>query len=83
MDLFFFFFLMYLAVFILNCNTRIFVVALNLSSWAHGLSCPTACGILIPQPGSESVSRALPGGFLTTGTTWQIPTLPVLKGLLP
>ena len=26
-----------------------------------------ACGILVPQPGTESVSPALEGGFLTTG----------------
>ena len=34
---------------------------------ACGLSCPTACGILVPQPGIEPASRALEGGFLTTG----------------
>ena len=28
---------------------------------------PKACGILIPQPGTEPVSPALEGGFLTTG----------------
>ena len=28
------------------------------------LSCPAACGILVPQPGIES---ALPGEFFTTG----------------
>ena len=33
----------------------------------HRLSCPMACGILVPQPGIESVSPALAGGFLTTG----------------
>ena len=33
----------------------------------HGLSCPKACGILIPGPGIEPVSPALVGGFLTTG----------------
>ena len=31
------------------------------------LSCPMACGILVPQPGIEPVSPALVGGFLTTG----------------
>ena len=30
------------------------------------LSCPAACGILVPQPGIEPGSRALEGGFLTT-----------------
>ena len=33
----------------------------------HRLSCPEACGILIPGPGIEPVSPALQGGFLTTG----------------
>ena len=30
----------------------------------HGLSCSTACGILVPQPGIEPVSPALQGRFL-------------------
>ena len=33
---------------------------------AHGLSCPVACGILVPRPGIEPVSPALQDGFLTT-----------------
>ena len=33
----------------------------------HGLSCPAACGILVPQPGIEPTSPALEDGFLTTG----------------
>ena len=33
----------------------------------HRLSCPTACGILIPQSGVEYMSPALAGRFLTTG----------------
>ena len=32
-----------------------------------GLSCPSACGILVPQPGIEPASSALQGGFLTNG----------------
>ena len=32
-----------------------------------GLSCPVACGILVPQPGIEPTSPALEGRFLTTG----------------
>ena len=32
-----------------------------------GLSCPVACRILVPQPGTESLSPALQGRFLTTG----------------
>ena len=34
---------------------------------AHGLSCPTACGILVSQPGIEPTFPALAGGFLTPG----------------
>ena len=39
--------------------------------WLHqvsGLSCPVACGILVPRPGAEPVSPALEGVFLTTGS---------------
>ena len=34
---------------------------------ARGLSCPTACGILVPPPGIEPMSPALEGRFLPTG----------------
>ena len=34
---------------------------------AHGLSCPAARRILVPQAGIEHVSSALQGRFLTTG----------------
>ena len=34
---------------------------------ARGLSCFTACGILVPWSGIEPTSPALQGGFLTTG----------------
>ena len=34
---------------------------------AHGLSCPAACGILVPRLGIEPTSPALEGGFFTTG----------------
>ena len=33
---------------------------------ASGLSCPAACGILVPSRGIEPVSPALQGRFLTT-----------------
>ena len=33
----------------------------------HRLSCPVACGILVPGPGIEPVTPALAVGFLTTG----------------
>ena len=32
-----------------------------------GLGCPTACGLLVPQPGIKPVFPALEGRFLTTG----------------
>ena len=35
---------------------------------ARGLSCPVACGILVPQPGIKPTSPALEGGFFTTGS---------------
>ena len=47
-------------------------LGLRYGTWASlvvalGLSCPSACGILVPQPGIEPASPALEGGFLTTG----------------
>ena len=39
----------------------------------HGLSCPAACGILVPRPGIEPASPALEGGFLTTGPPGKSP----------
>ena len=40
---------------------------------ACGLSCPVACGILVPRPGIEPASPALEGGFLTTGPPGKSP----------
>ena len=62
---------------------RIFTAAPELSSlWYVGsvvavyeLSCPAACGILVPQPGIEPVSSALPVGFLTLGPPGKSPQL--------
>ena len=34
---------------------------------AHGLSCPAACGILVPRTGIKPMPPALEGGFFTTG----------------
>ena len=39
----------------------------GLFSCGTWLSCPTACGVLVSQPGIEPTSPALQGGFLTTG----------------
>ena len=41
---------------------------------ACGLSCPAACGILVPWPGIEPASP-LEGGFLTTGPPGKSPLL--------
>ena len=35
---------------------------------------PTACGILVPQPGTEPTSPTLESGFLTTGPPGKSPT---------
>ena len=52
----------------------------NLSLWcagsrvvAWGLSCPAACGTLVPWPGIEPVSLALEGRFFTTGPPGKSP----------
>ena len=39
----------------------------------RGLSCPTACGILVPRPGIEPASPALEGMFFTTGPPGKSP----------
>ena len=39
----------------------------------HGLSCPAACGILVPRPGIKPPSPALEGRFLTTGPPGKSP----------
>ena len=44
----------------LHCSTQASLVV------AHKLSCPSACGILVPQPGVEPMIPAMEGGFLTT-----------------
>ena len=78
-----FYFIFYLAASGLSCGTWGILVAacriFRCSMWglslrhvgalvvAHGLSCPAACGILVPRPGIEPVSPALEGRFLTTG----------------
>ena len=42
------------------------------------LSCPTACEILVPQPGLKNKSPALQGGVLTTGLLAEVPLLTFL-----
>ena len=64
-----------LAVLSLCCSTRdLCCILLNLLFWDLGsvvaalwLSCPMACGILVPWPGITPTSPALQGGFLTPG----------------
>ena len=56
----------------------VFVVVHKLPSVAMGgLSCPVACGILVPRSGIEPVSRALEGGFSTTGPPGKSQLLPL------
>ena len=40
---------------------------------AHRLSCPLACGILVPWPGTEPKTPALHSKFLTTGPSGMSP----------
>ena len=51
------------------CGTQALVEAheLIVVACACGLSCPVACGILVPWPGIEPTSPALDGRFFTTG----------------
>ena len=39
----------------------------------HGLTCSTACGILVPRLGMEPMSSALQGRFSTTGPPGKSP----------
>ena len=45
----------------------------------HGLSCPSACGILVPRPGIEPMSSVLAGGFLTPGPQGNPETIKILQ----
>ena len=40
---------------------------------AYRLSCPLACGILVPRQGIEPMSPVLAGRFFTTGTPGKSP----------
>ena len=44
----------------------------------RGLSCPSAYGILVPQPRIEPASPALEGGFPTTETHGKSQVSPIL-----
>ena len=41
----------------------------------YGLSCPVACGILVPQPGIKPVPPTLAGGFFAIGLPREIPLI--------
>ena len=49
------------------------VEACGLSIYGGGLSCPMACGILVPRPGIKTASPALESGFFTTGPPGKSP----------
>ena len=62
---------------------RIFVAATGFSLVAvHRLSCPGACGILVPPPEIEPMSPALEGGFLTTGPPGKALNATFKKGFM-
>lgn len=44
----------------------------------HGLICPTACGLFVPNPGIEPAPPALQGRFLTTGPPPEKSQLPYI-----
>ena len=50
---------------------------------ARRLSCPGACGILVPRPGIEPAFPALEGGFLTTGPPGKSLLFVFLKNFYP
>ena len=52
------------------------------SSRVHELSCPVACGILVPQLRLEPLSPALQGRFLTTGPPGKSPKAKILYKIL-
>ena len=45
------------------------------------LSYPMACGILVPQPGTEPVSSALKGNFLITRSPGKSPWVSIFVGI--
>ena len=56
------------------CGTRVLSLRRTSSvAVVRGLSCPTACRILVPRPGMEPTSPALEGGFFTTGPPGKSP----------
>ena len=64
---------------VLFLNSFLIVLGLRCSMGslveADGLSCPVACGILVPWPGIESEYPALEGVFLTSGPPRKSPNI--------
>ena len=85
--LFLFFLIYYLLMYWLH---PVWVAAHGIVCWGvrfslavvRRLSCPAACGILVPQPGLEPASPALQDGFLTTGPPGKSPRNTFLTALL-
>jgi len=63
---------MYLIALRLSCVMRDLSLQCTSSvAMVHGLSCTAAGGILVHPRGTEAMSPALQGGFLTTGPPWK------------
>ena len=57
-------------------KTQLFIyLVCPVSVVVHGLSCPLACGILVPQRGIKPASSTLEGAFSITGPPGKVPKL--------
>ena len=56
-----------------SCGRALAPECLGSAVAARQLSCPEACGILVPQPWIKLVSSPLEGRFLTTGPPGKSP----------
>ena len=77
--LFFLYIFLYLAVLALTCCTWGLVASCRFFIAVLGFSCPMACRILVPQPGIELMSPALPE---TTGPPGKPPIPTFLPSLI-
>ena len=78
--LFYWFIFWLLWVFRAVLGLSLVAVLRGFSSCEVRLSCPTACGILVLQPGIEPMSPALEGRFLTTGPPGKSPSFLFYSG---
>ena len=62
-----FWFVLFFNIYLLIGLHRVLIGAQWDLHWAHRVSCPVACGILVSQPGVECIFPTLQGGLLTTG----------------